>query len=290
MQEFPPSPDQEADPTTLLPYYVYVLLDPRDRTVFYVGVGRGYRIEHHAAEAMRLLNSGQELESPKHHRIAELLSQNLKPGELVIGRYGSEPEAFAVEATLIKWVYGFDRLTNLIHGHGARFIRSRDNFDSLSGIDVPERTGQRDGAFAARKLDELEQSGATAALADIRRRLVEGAFEVRDFSDPVDRAFDPGRSNGWLGLLVRFGRLDILVSFSKTQRFALAVANTLPSRTEEARRKLLAIEEKLGESYACNPAVNTLIEGQGRYRHFAGRPKFASIEELIQGLDRIRDA
>ena len=58
----------------------------------------------------------------------------------VLGRFDTEQEAYAVEATLIHWVYGHENLTNIQAGHGWRHIRPKaQGFSELQGIDIPKR-------------------------------------------------------------------------------------------------------------------------------------------------------
>ena len=97
---------------TLLQYYVYELRDPRNNELFYVGKGTRDRVNHHDSPDEDA--DGTE----KERRIASIREAGYPDCiRLVIGRYRTEEEAFAVEATLIKWVYGRDNLTNLVAGH-----------------------------------------------------------------------------------------------------------------------------------------------------------------------------
>ena len=138
----------------LLPYYVYELRDPRNNDVFYVGKGTRNRANHHDVPDADA--DGTE----KERRIAEIRESGYSDCiRLVIGRYRTEEEAFAVEATLIKWIYGRDNLTNLVAGHRDEFIRSNQQraswetsknpaYEPIPQIDLPKReTGIRDGVF-----------------------------------------------------------------------------------------------------------------------------------------------
>lgn len=59
----------------LLPYHVYVLIDPRDETIFYVGKGKGERALNHVTEVKQLTAKGNTLESAKHRRIRDILGR-----------------------------------------------------------------------------------------------------------------------------------------------------------------------------------------------------------------------
>jgi hypothetical protein len=105
--------DIPADEETLLelkPYYVYEIRDPSappDKSVFYVGKGTGRRIEQHAIEADRLADTVGGAEKEKHLKILEIKARGETPIARVVGRFDTPAEAFAVEATLLHWVYGF---------------------------------------------------------------------------------------------------------------------------------------------------------------------------------------
>lgn len=131
-------------PEALLPFYVYVLADKKDiRSIFYVGMGSNERVLTHWKEVQYMLNNQLEPAHPKHHRMLEIARNGSEPIQVVIGRFETRDEAYAVEATLINWVYGYENLTNLSRGHNADQVRPFDFWDLISGIDV-ERS-QSDG-------------------------------------------------------------------------------------------------------------------------------------------------
>lgn len=93
-----------------LGFYVYLLIDPRDSQVFYVGKGRGNRCFSHAKD---------QGESEKTAFIAELRELALEP-RVEILKYGlSEEEALLVESTAID-LLNIDKLTNRVRGFGSR--------------------------------------------------------------------------------------------------------------------------------------------------------------------------
>lgn len=108
-------------------HYVYELVDKGNGKVFYVGKGTGERPYSHEKEA-----SGDN-NNAKIDKIREI-GDNLIIR--VIGRYKTECEAFAVESTLIHWVYGYDNLTNYQSGHGQKTIREKGNDKPIEGIDI----------------------------------------------------------------------------------------------------------------------------------------------------------
>ena len=116
--------------------YVYELRDPDTMEVFYVGKGTDYRVEAHKPDD----------KTEKSRKIAEIYLRGKEPLRIILGRFENEQQAFAVEATLIKWVYGKNKLTNIIHGHSHRFIRAKDQLinnqlEKIEGIDIPPRDG-----------------------------------------------------------------------------------------------------------------------------------------------------
>ena len=82
------------------PYYVYALIDPRDRQIFYVGKGTGDRPSAHEREARLTLDPGRS--KAKTARIRDITAVGLTPLVDII-RHGieTEPEAFQIEAALI---------------------------------------------------------------------------------------------------------------------------------------------------------------------------------------------
>lgn len=100
-------------------HYVYELIDSRNNEVFYVGKGVEHRVEQHKKDA----ENNQSTEKLK--RISDIELDDGKIIERILGRYDTDNEARAVEATLIKYIYGIDNLTNKVHGRGADTIRKK---------------------------------------------------------------------------------------------------------------------------------------------------------------------
>lgn len=96
------------------PYYVYVLIDPRDDSIFYVGKGMGQRLLAHGYEAMLRADPGAR--SSKVTRIREIRAAGSEPRIDVVRHGMDEEEAFLVESALIDCL---GHLTNAVRGHGA---------------------------------------------------------------------------------------------------------------------------------------------------------------------------
>lgn len=130
---------------SLLGNYVYVLIDPRGNQPFYVGKGRGSRMQAHGLEAENLTAAEAEPSveySRKIERIRDIRAAGLDP-EIWILRYGmSSSEYTASEAAAIDLLMSFQlapvqptypletasQLTNARreaeHGHGIRTLDS----------------------------------------------------------------------------------------------------------------------------------------------------------------------
>lgn len=254
----------------LLPYYVYVLIDPLDETVFYVGKGKGERALNHVAEVKQLIAKRGTLESAKHRRIREILDRDSEPKAMVVARFDDEKQAHAVESVLINFVYDYEKsLTNSVRGHGAEFVRRFGDRRLLPGIDIPERVRSQDGSFKNKNIEALEAAGAYKLLDRIREQLSIRGFVWRDFlAGTPDRPYDPGESNGWLGVIVHIQGIDFLVGFSKSCRPGVGIANTVATRNRKAYDGLARIEAVMGAEFHVGPPKNTKDKGEGRYRDF----------------------
>ena len=106
-------------------YYVYVYIDPRNFEEFYYGKGNGSRKDAHL---------GDESDSQKAKRIADIKKEVLSPIIRVIAKDLTEQEALLVEKTLLwklgKWT------TNISSGHFADKFRPHSTLHKeLSGFD-----------------------------------------------------------------------------------------------------------------------------------------------------------
>ena len=148
-------PVEDNEP--LLPFYVYVLAHPTDKHVFYVGKGQENRLYQHWNEVRRTLGSELPPDGPKQTFLRRLADEGLTPLQTIIGRYKLESEAFAVEATLINWMYGYANLSNQNRGKGAHLIRPQGIFDELLNIDVP-RPDRSDNGMSLVEIENFFQA------------------------------------------------------------------------------------------------------------------------------------
>lgn len=90
-----------------LNFYVYLYLDPRDGSIFYVGKGKGDRVFHHLDE---------EGESTKNERIAEIRAAGLNPRlEILVHGLPDDETALRIESALID-LLGIPPLANQMRG------------------------------------------------------------------------------------------------------------------------------------------------------------------------------
>lgn len=82
-----------------LEYYVYLLIDPRDGKIFYVGKGKGNRVFNHAFCAIEFEDGSEKLE------IIRAIQSEGKYVQYYIVRHGlTEKEAFLVESVFIDFL------------------------------------------------------------------------------------------------------------------------------------------------------------------------------------------
>ena len=96
-------------------YYVYGLIDPRDKQIFYIGKGTENRVFEHERESQENPDS----EKLKLKTISEIKDKGFEVEKIIINSNLSEEEAFAAEASLINAFnyVGDNKLTNIVAGH-----------------------------------------------------------------------------------------------------------------------------------------------------------------------------
>lgn len=128
--------EQQFSPAIIeaLGYYVYLLVDPDSKDIFYVGKGTGNRVFQHLGEAML-----EETNSAKVNRIREIQASGREPHH-IIHRHGlTEKEAFEVETALIDLIQVLELsdLTNIVGGHHSRERGAMTVTDTISMYDAP---------------------------------------------------------------------------------------------------------------------------------------------------------
>lgn len=157
----------------LLKNYVYILVDPRDNSVFYVGKGKNDRLYHHEKEA---LAGKDHVNEKKNIIIRDINKAGLRVKPMIV-RWGlSTGAALTVEAALIDILTaGFkldaSKMTMQVRGHHS----------SVFGLQTPEEVS------AKYSRGELKKE-------DIRHNLIaitlNGAIDLTDLYDRVRGNWD----------------------------------------------------------------------------------------------------
>ena len=114
-----------------LGFYVYLLIDPRNESTFYVGKGTGWRCFSHVVEAMKTTRDSKG-DYEKLAKIREIQDEGHQV-RIEILRHGlTEAEAFLVEAAGID-LLELPGLANRVVGHGTR-SRGRMGVDDLNAL------------------------------------------------------------------------------------------------------------------------------------------------------------
>lgn len=101
-----------------LGYYVYCLVDPRDRKIFYVGKGKDNRVFAHACDALEYA----DVDTDKLEKIRDIIASGHEVSHYIIRHKLTEEDAFTVESVLIDFLTHPDfntenLLTNIVAGH-----------------------------------------------------------------------------------------------------------------------------------------------------------------------------
>jgi hypothetical protein len=174
-----------------LKYYVYALIDPRDGSTFYVGKGKGNRIDAHELEASK----GKPGE--KCDRIRNIISDGCCVEKTILRRFALEQDAYDYERDFIDQI-GLENLTNIIPGGGSvrgKSLRARSSSEWT--IDLvrkvltlyPEITRQ----WIHEGRPNVTVSGATlyqkcvaACMTSFINTMMRGAYEFAEANNCLD--------------------------------------------------------------------------------------------------------
>ena len=119
-------------------YYVYGLIDPRNKQIFYIGKGTKNRVFEHEKESL----GSPDSEKLKLKTISKIKDAGLEVEKIIINCNLTEEEAFAAEASLINaFNYISDaKLTNIVAGHHSAEALSVDDFERINGaVELEEK-------------------------------------------------------------------------------------------------------------------------------------------------------
>lgn len=259
----------------LKPFYVYELRDPFDNIVFYVGKGKGTRAEEHEKQALNS-EDGENKKIVKIKKIQNRSDDSVnKVNVLVVGRYDTEVEALAVEATLIKWVYGLNNLTNAIQGHHHYTIRERDDFSEIAGIDIEKTNYVRDGTYTRSCKEEDEKNNTKEKLEHLKAKLKTifpiGEISDVDFSVPCDPS-----------IFIQYNDIVKIQCMLKSKTDTVII-NILPwKNTKEYREKFALLENALGIK---------ISGGKEPYIKLPGWEKnVPKLQDSVMVIDRLQQA
>ena len=109
---------------TQLRYYVYILVNPIDHTVFYIGKGTKNRVFAHELDYLKTDFSNDLVEKQKLNEIKTIHSNGMEVEKYILTFGLSEDEAFHVENAVINFCKLIDdkklnvkKLTNIMSGH-----------------------------------------------------------------------------------------------------------------------------------------------------------------------------
>lgn len=112
-------------------YYVYGLIDPRSKQIFYIGKGTKNRVFEHEKESL----GSPDSEKLKLKTIADIKNTGLEVEKIIINSNLIEEEAFAAEASLINAFNYVSNaaLTNIVAGHHSAEALSVDEYERING-------------------------------------------------------------------------------------------------------------------------------------------------------------
>jgi len=271
-----PSSGSEEKAHKLRPYYVYELRDPKDNSkIFYVGKGKDDRKSQHIRDVLR--KEPSEVFTEKETTINELFKKHGEILELIIGRFDTEAEAFAVEATLIHWVYGLDKLTNQQSGRHSESIRAIGDFSSpYTHIDEPkQRSGTRDGEHTLGLIARLNNAGVPAVQQELF------AYLTREFPEHIFENSPATRLAQHCIYLPYNNHMKIEIQLTSTGQKVNIRKNRGISNDEFAG--LFATSKTIGATKAGFATLTDLI-GKNR------RTEALNFERLIQWINETTSA
>jgi len=118
-----------------LKFYVYALINPLTKGVFYIGKGKDNRVFEHKKE---VIENPDQIDSSKKKEIESILNQNHEIEYLILRHGLTENEALLVESVLIDYHNYFNsNLSNEVAGHNAGFYGIKTSDDLARQYNAP---------------------------------------------------------------------------------------------------------------------------------------------------------
>ena len=158
-----------------LGYYVYLYVDPRDKSVFYVGKGSGTRCLAHLSE---------EGKTKKSQRIAAIRNSGLEPRiDILVHGLPDASAALQVEAAIID-LLGRDQLTNRVRGWRSEAF-GRMELKEIASLYDPKQVNIVEPALLIRINQNFHYGMTPVELYDASR----GIWRIGPDRDEVELAF-----------------------------------------------------------------------------------------------------
>lgn len=117
--------------------YVYALINPDTQRIFYIGKGKGDRVFQHFLDAK---SSAPDLnDTEKLSEIRDLLALGHNESRIghILAIADSEENAYLLETLYIKFIVGYDNLSNTQSGKCSDLFRAHGDWSLRHGFDIP---------------------------------------------------------------------------------------------------------------------------------------------------------
>ena len=161
-----------------LGFYVYSLVDPRNRKIFYIGKGSGNRVFQHCEAAIL-----EDEESLKLNLIRDIMASGAKVEYYILRHKLSEKEALQIESVLIDFLtypkFNTEHvLTNIVSGHH-QWDEGIKTAEEISVIYDCEKIKVR--PYDNLMLVSLNRSFDDAKAQGVYRRIVRSVLKVNNY-------------------------------------------------------------------------------------------------------------
>jgi hypothetical protein len=128
----------------------------------------------------------------------------------------------------------------------------------------------------------LRAAGAFEFLENLQLALSRNHFEWRDFDQRGDSRFHPGKSNGYLAVIVRIGTIDFNLQFTKSKQISVQLIYTTSTESHTSQDSLELLAEHL--QITVGPP-----KAHRKYSWLFPQHRFDSIASCIEYMQSIRN-